>query len=77
MGGGLVARFDDQIRIETVNENRFSDGGDSGSLILRNDGVPGGLLFAGSRTGGGMNRGMTFANPLDRVLSTLNVTMVL
>ncbi|MGF1446706.1 MAG: hypothetical protein ACFBRM_10990 [Pikeienuella sp.] len=77
MGGGLVARFDNQIRVETVNRNRFSDGGDSGSLILRNDFQPGGLLFAGSGSGGSMNRGMTFANPLADVLSALHVEMVI
>lgn len=77
MGGGLVARFDNQIRIETVNQNRFSAGGDSGSLILRNDLMPGGLLFAGSGTGGTLNRGMTFANPLADVLSNLQVDMVI
>ena len=77
MGGGLIARFDNQIRLETVNGNRFSDGGDSGSLILRNDFQPGGLLFAGSGSGGKMNRGMTFANPLADVLSALRVDMVI
>ena len=77
MGGGLVARFDNQIRIETVNANRFSDGGDSGSLILRNDLQPGGLLFAGSGAGGTMNRGMTFANPLADVLAALQIGMVI
>lgn len=77
MGGGLVARFDDQIRIESVNNNSFSEGGDSGSLILRNDGAPGALLFAGSGQGGTLNQGMTFANPLDKVLEQLKVEMVI
>jgi len=61
------AIFYDQITIEVPG---FSDGGDSGSLIVTDDENcnPVGLLFAGSDT-------MTIANPIDAVLSAFNVTI--
>jgi hypothetical protein len=70
-GGGRVALFRNQIAIRSVNNNPFSAGGDSGSLIwnwaagLR----PVGLLFAG---GGGT----TFANPIGSVLAALNIRLL-
>jgi hypothetical protein len=55
------AYFDNQIQISGAG---FSGAGDSGSLIVTDDGNnnPVGLLFAGSNT-------TTFANPIDLVLS--------
>ncbi|MPR00173.1 hypothetical protein GB931_20095 [Modestobacter sp. I12A-02628] len=68
-----VFTFDDQVEIEGLTGG-FSDGGDSGSVIWRSrDRVPVGLLFAGSSTGGSAGGGVTFANPLATVLSTLGV----
>jgi len=68
-----VYRFDDQIEIEG-RAGAFSAGGDSGSVIWRSrDRAPVGLLFAGSQTGGPAGTGVTFANPLSTVLSTLGV----
>lgn len=66
-GLGKVARFVKQIIIEPGS---FSAGGDSGSLIVTDDGncYPIGLLFAGSDT-------MTIANPIDAVLSRFNVSI--
>jgi hypothetical protein len=70
-GAGRVALFRNQIAIRSVNNNPFSAGGDSGSLIwqwaagLR----PVGLLFAG---GGGT----TFANPIGSVLAALNIRLL-
>lgn len=69
-GGGRVARFFDQIAIQSVNSSPFSAGGDSGSSIwtwnaTRN---PVGLLFAG---GGGV----TFANRMTRVLAALDIRL--
>ena len=77
MGSRLTARFDDVVQIESLNRNRFSDGGDSGSVVLTHDGKPGGLLFAGSKTGGSGRQGITFANPLDIVLNALNLDLVI
>jgi PKD repeat protein len=60
-----MARFVNQIGI---TPGTFSAGGDSGSLIVTNDGnkYPVGLLFAGGST-------RTFANPIDAVLTAFNV----
>ncbi len=70
----MVARFVNQIRIQGTGKGRnktFSAGGDSGSLIVTDDGEyrPVGLLFAGGRSD-------TFANPFGAVLSALGVTLV-
>jgi hypothetical protein len=62
-----TARFTGQI----VTTSRFSRSGDSGSLVVTNDGTnrPVGLLFAGSSGGG------TILNPIGEVLSAFNVTV--
>ena len=70
-GEGAVATFVNQFSILSVDSSReFSQGGDSGSLIWswnpqRN---PVGLLFAGGA-------GVTFANPIDTVLSALDLQL--
>ena len=64
------AWFEDQIAIIGVGSKDFSRPGDSGSLIV--DAVtlnPIALLFAGGN-------GITFANPIDAVLSRFSVTIV-
>ncbi len=68
-GGGRVALFRDQIAVRS-GSGLFSTGGDSGSLIWRNDRTRNavGLLFAG---GGGT----TFANKIDRVLTALDINL--
>lgn len=64
-----TARFVDQIVI-TGDRGKFSNAGDSGSLIVTNDDAcePVGLLFAGSVR-------QTIANPIDAVLTSLDVTI--
>ena len=66
-GSGKTAKFVKQIIIEPGG---FSAGGDSGSLIVTDDGNrnPVGLLFAGSST-------LTVANRIDLVLDRFNVTV--
>ncbi len=61
------ARFTDQI---VVGQSGFSDGGDSGSLIVTDNAGknPVGLLFAGSAT-------ETIANRIDLVLNYFNVSV--
>jgi len=61
------ARFVDQI---IITPDAFSDGGDSGSLIVTDDGnnSPVALLFAGSDT-------HTIASPIGYVLDRFNVTV--
>lgn len=63
------ARFENQIAI-TSNNGSFSDGGDSGSLIVTNDANknPVGLLFAGSDS-------RTLANPIGPVLDRFGVSI--
>jgi hypothetical protein len=60
-GGGLFAYFQNQIYI---TDGSFSDGGDSGSLVVtdNNNSNPVALLFAGNSYG-------TIANPIQDVLS--------
>jgi len=63
--------FDRQIEITPEDPNqRFSEHGDSGSLVVNPDGHPIGLLFAGS------TRGLSYANPIEDVLSELRVTLL-
>ncbi len=70
--GTRIARFVQQIRITPGGFGDFSEGGDSGSLVVEDvDTCPRavGLLFAGGDTD-------TFANPISSVLSKLKVSMV-
>ena len=60
-GGGMVARFSDQI----ITTN-MSAGGDSGSLVTTPDNVAVGLLFAGSSVA-------TIANQIENVRSLMRV----
>lgn len=69
-------RFDNQIEIENAGDRPFSDGGDSGSLIVTSDLHAIGLLFSGSDQGGADGQGLTFANPLRSVLDALKVELL-
>ncbi|HCO94617.1 MAG TPA: hypothetical protein DIU00_11815 [Phycisphaerales bacterium] len=62
-----TARFVNQI---VISPGTFSDGGDSGSLVVTGDSncKPVGLLFAGSSS-------YTIANPINEVLTQLRVTI--
>ena len=55
---------------DTSRNPKFSDHGDSGSLVLDDGGLALGLLFAGSAAS-------TLANPIDAVLSDLDLTLLL
>jgi hypothetical protein len=68
-------RFDNQIEIEGAGDEAFSDGGDSGSLIVDADDLGVALLFAGGDQGGSNNQGLTYANPLRTVLDALKVDL--
>jgi hypothetical protein len=69
--GGNV-RFDGQIEIYGVQRRPFSRPGDSGSLIVTSpDHLAFGLLFAGSDAAN-----VTYANPIDTVLSQLDCRLV-
>ncbi|HZO86946.1 MAG TPA: hypothetical protein VFB38_01305 [Chthonomonadaceae bacterium] len=61
--------FAGQMLVVGLNNQPFSDAGDSGSLIVeRSTGQAVGLLFAGSSS-------HTIANPIETALSLLNVTL--
>ncbi len=68
-------RFDGQIEIEGAGRRAFSDGGDSGALIVDADMQAVALLFAGSETGGSNGRGLTYANPIHEVLEALDASL--
>jgi hypothetical protein len=70
-------RFDDQIEIEGAGKDPFSDGGDSGSLIIGENKHGVALLFAGGDQGGTNGQGLTYANPLKVVLDALDVDLAL
>jgi hypothetical protein len=64
----LTASFEDQFVVQGASGGPvFSAGGDSGSLILTDGNNPVGLLFAGTST-------QTIANPINRVLTDLDVS---
>lgn len=62
--------FDGQIVIRGLERRKFSDSGDSGSLIVEKTSRKAvGLLFAGGT-------GYTLANPIQAVLKALKVSLV-
>jgi hypothetical protein len=69
-------RFDNQIEIEGADAGPFSQGGDSGSLIVNRGRQAVALLFAGGDQGGANGKGLTYANPIDRVLGELGVDLL-
>ncbi|MBY0337078.1 MAG: S1 family peptidase [Acetobacteraceae bacterium] len=69
-------RFDGQSEIEGVDDEPFSAGGDSGSVILDEDDRAWGLLFAGTDAGGSNGLGLTYANDLALARRRLGATLV-
>jgi hypothetical protein len=69
-----IAVFDDQIEIVGIGGNSFSDGGDSGSLILDRKGYARALLFSGGERDDGVD--VTYANRIETVLGKLGVRLV-
>lgn len=71
-------RFDNQIEIEGAGDLAFSQGCDSGSLIVEADTrMAIALLFAGGDVGGTNGKGLTYANPLHTVLDKLKIVLAL
>lgn len=68
--------FDNQIEIEGAGQGPFSEGGDSGSLIVNEDRLAVALLFAGGDQGGTNGQGLTFANPISQVFDDLGVELL-
>lgn len=71
-----ILRFDGCVEIEGAEDGAFSDGGDSGSLIVDGGNRAVALLFAGSDQGGANGQGLTYANPIRQVLDVLKADLV-
>jgi hypothetical protein len=67
--------FDDQVEIEGSGTRSFSDAGDSGSIIVDDEGKAAALLFAGGDHGGHNGKGLTYGNPIHAVLDALRVQL--
>lgn len=72
-----VIRFDGQIEIEGADNDPFSEGGDSGSLIVDEQHRAVAQLFAGGTVGGRNGKGLTYASPIQAVLDALKVDLFL
>lgn len=70
-------RFDGQVEIESAGDRPFSDGGDSGALIVDGGMRAVALLFAGGESGGTNGLGLTYANPIHMVLRDTGATLLL
>ncbi len=68
-------RFDNQIEIEGADNGPFSQGGDSGSVIVDQELRAVALLFAGGDQGGTNGQGLTYANPMQTVLDSLDIEL--
>ncbi|MBH8563830.1 hypothetical protein I8748_16805 [Nostoc sp. CENA67] len=69
--------FNNLITIEGNGNKAFSRRGDSGSIIVDQDGYAIGLLFAGTDMGGGNGCGITYAIPISEVLKELDLELAL
>ncbi|MBR8836924.1 MAG: hypothetical protein DSM106950_23695 [Stigonema ocellatum SAG 48.90 = DSM 106950] len=69
--------FNNIIAIEGNGDKAFSRRGDSGSIIVNQDGYAVALLFAGTEIGGRNKCGLTYAIPIYKVLKELDIELVL
>lgn len=68
--------FDNWIEIESTGPIPFPVEGDSGVLVQRVEGRPGGSLFAGFRSEGDNDLGLTYTNPIAAAFSSLTARLV-
>jgi hypothetical protein len=66
-----TALFIDQIGVDSLTTSPFADAGDSGSLVLDQNGMVGGLIFASA-----VNSNLGFANPINDVLQHFGVAFI-
>jgi hypothetical protein len=72
-----LVKFEDQIEVESlVNNRRFSTDGDSGSLVYDQESRAVGLLFAETIQGGTFKNGLSYVNPISRVLCDLELDLL-
>jgi hypothetical protein len=75
--GNIKAFFDDVIQIGAATRLSFARRGDSGALVYTTRTLqPVGLIFATSIAGGPHDAGWTWAHPIERVMATLGVDLV-
>ena len=67
--------FDRQTEIEGDGDQPFSQGGDSGALVLDAGGFAVGLLFAGTDQGGSNGRGLSYVSDLGPILAALDLSL--
>lgn len=70
----FFCRFDNQIQVYSPDSD-FARPGDSGSLVIDDEGHVQGLLFAGSTSGGPNGHALATVNPIREVLSQLNARL--
>lgn len=70
-----ILSFDNQVEVEGSGQQSFSDAGDSGSLIVDDELKAAALLFAGGDHGGRNGKGLTYGNPIRKVLSALKIKL--
>jgi hypothetical protein len=76
-GNQHVVRYRKQIEIDSLDSTAFSRAGDSGSLLFSQPGCrPIGLIYTSSPAGGAFGCGLTYAHPIDSVLTALGVTLL-
>jgi hypothetical protein len=73
----LGCRFPDIIAFEGIGNKPFSLKGDSGSLIIDENGYALALLIAGTLKGGNNGLGITYGIPISTVLSEMDIDLVL
>ncbi len=74
--GAMQCTYPDMFTIEGSGSKPFSAPGDSGALIFNEEGYAVALLVGGTPKGGRNDTGITYALPLDHILATLELDLV-
>ncbi len=73
----LQRHFENLIALEGEGEQPFSLSGDSGSLVVDEDGYGIGVILGGTKRGGKNNKGITYAISIEHILKALDLELVL
>jgi hypothetical protein len=74
-GGLKKADFSGVIEVDGPRGEPFAEPGDSGSLVVDQDGKALGLVFAGSQKGSSKNRSKAYVIPIKPVLDELGLEL--
>lgn len=66
----IAVEYDDMLVVESSSEEPFSQPGDSGTLVVTENGEIVGLIFAGTSSG------ITYVAPLYPLLQALDLTLL-